>query len=134
MKLQCCLFFVSLALFLPAVSNAQRLSPDMVVLGFKPDNSFDRHMRGWTRERIVQVYPGSNTLIESWKTSDRRVKIAIVPYPSNEAASNALSDFTRLSTKAAVSNMGSEAWRGDPPTQSRFVGGTLTFSLRAALN
>ncbi len=133
MKLQCCLFFVSLALFLPAVSNAQKLSPEMVVLGFKLDNSFDRHMRGWTRERIVPVYPGSNTLIESWKTSDRRVKIAIVPYPSNEAASNALSDFTRLSTKAAVSNMGSEAWQWGPTNSVAFRRGHLNVFIESGV-
>lgn len=112
MKLQRCLFLVSLALFLAAFSNAQKLSPEMVSLGVKLDNSFDRHLRGWTRERIVPVYPGENVLIESWKTSDRRVRIAIVPYPSNEAASDALADFTRHpSTKATVSSIGNEAWQ-----------------------
>jgi len=104
------IFLVFLVLFLPGLSNAQKLSPEMVALGIKLDNSFDRHMRGWTRERIVPVYPGENVLIENWKRSDRGVKIAVVPHPSNEAASKAFSDFTRyVSTKAPVSNIGEEA-------------------------
>ncbi len=111
MKLQRCLFLVYLAVFLPVYCNAQKLSPGMVELGVKLDKTFDRHLRTWTRERIVPVYPGENVLIESWKASDRRVKIAVVPYPSNEAASKALSDFTRhQSTKATVSSIGAEAW------------------------
>ncbi len=106
------LFLFSLALFLPALSNAQKLSPEMVALGIKLDNSFDRHVRGWTRERIVPVYPGKNVLIENWKRSDRGVRIAIVPYLSNEAASNAFAKFMRdRSPQATLNNIGNEAWQ-----------------------
>ncbi|MCM3870973.1 MAG: hypothetical protein ND895_09815 [Pyrinomonadaceae bacterium] len=110
MKLQCCLFLVFLALFPPGFSNAQKLSPEMVALGIKLDRAFDRHMRGWTRERIVPVYPGENVLIENWTRSDRRVRISFVPHQSNEAASNAFANFASSSSpKTAVNNIGNEA-------------------------
>ena len=106
------LFLFSLTLLLPALSKAQKLSPEMLVLGIKLDNSFDRHMRGWTRERIVPVYPGENVLIENWKRPDRGVQIAIVPYSSNDAASNEFAEFTRdRSPKATLNNIGDEAWQ-----------------------
>ena len=112
MKLQRCLLLAFLALFLPGFSNAQKFSPEMVALGIKLDHSFDRHMRGWTRERIVPVYPGENVLIETWKRPDRGVQVSIVPYASNEAARKSLADFTRgSSTKTTVNNIGNEAWQ-----------------------
>jgi hypothetical protein len=129
------LFFLFVASALPAVSNAQELSPEMVKIGEKLDRAFDQNLKGWKRERVAPVDPRENVIVEFWNRPDRRVKISIVPHASVVRASEALAKFARYdSSSKKLEGIGDEAFSWGYSSEVAFRHGNVDVFISAGVN
>ena len=117
------------------VSNAQNLSPEMVVIGEKLSRAFDQNLKGWKRERVTPFDPRENVIVEFWSRPDRRAKISIVPSASPARASEALSDFARHdSTSKKIEGIGDEALSWGYSSEVAFRHGNVNVFVSAVMN
>ena len=95
-------------LFSPAV--AQR-DPELDRLEIKMNKFLENKMPGWKHKRGEPMQGSNNILIEFWSTSDRVVKISIVPYASAHDAKQVLSEFLKYeSQKEELKDYGDESY------------------------
>lgn len=84
--------------FLIVVLNSSALAlvqSDLDELDEKFARQIERVMPGWKHKRVEPVVKEEHVLIQFWYSSERSVKIAVMPYRSAADAKAALAEFLR---------------------------------------
>ncbi len=105
---------IIVALFLSCFFLSQAAAQDQSELDRLGDK-FNRHletrMSGWKHKRREPIQGSKNVLIEFWASSNRVVKVSVVPYKSAQEASEVLRGFLKYDTqKEELKGFGDEAF------------------------
>jgi len=109
-----------LAVVLSALSYGRVLGQgdvDLDSLDQKIKQHIQSNIPGWTYTRVEPMTGSSNVLIENWTSSNRGIRISIVPYKSAKAAHDVLlGSFLKYRKHEEVKGLGNEAyaygWQG----------------------
>lgn len=108
MRIRICAALVSMAFMISPAAGQGHFDLDR--LDEKLSRYFERVMPGWKHERVEPFGNSENVLIQFWSSSNRRVKISVLPHGTGEEAHQALSEFMKSEwNKEPLRDLGDEA-------------------------